>query len=911
MHAKRLVTLIFLFLFSAYDSPSSAAQSVVPTPSSVLGFEVGADYRLASYEESIQYFRRLAAASERCRLVEIGRTSFNRPWYIAFISSAENLANLEHYREISQRLAHPEGLSDEEARRLAREGKAIVNIDGGLHATEVAPAQHTIQLAYNLVTGDDDPEIRAILDNVILMLWPSVNPDGQTMVVDWYESNLGTPYEVSPMPWLYQKYVGHDNNRDAYVLNMIESRVIERTWRHWEPMIRYVPHQSSPFPTRIFLPPYADPIANRVHPLMSRTINTLGMLMAQALEERGQVGATHVERFDVWYPGYIDHLPNLKNAVAFFTETALYRYATPRLYTVSDFPENRQDLRPETLYSSPWQGGWWRLRDAVDYILTTSLATLDYAAKYKEHLLYNRYRAGRDTIAKYSAEPPYAYLVPQEQIDPVAPVELLRRLAFNGIRIHQLQKQMTVEGISYPEGTWVIPMNQEFAELVRNVLEVQKYPDIRVTEEGPPAQPYDASGWTLPYQFDVHVVEVTEPLSDETRSAMRLVQGDVADWREPFERELDPASPEIEAASFDSVPGVGFNTDPVAAGIVPPAGGVTGSGPALAVSPAQNNAFRAVNRAFRDGAKVQLDKGRYLISGLSQVAARELVDSLHLRAERTPADGPSIAPPRIGLYRPWAPSMDEGWSRWLFEQYGFELIPIRNGDFRAAPLGDRFDVIVFAEPGRQSMLEGYPKGTVPPRYAGGLGAEGVRALDEFVRGGGTWVCLNRASELAIRELHLPVKNVVADLERDEYFISGSILEVIVDTAHPVMAGMPPRAKVYVGRSPVFTTTEGFEGVALAKYQDAGSPLLSGYLLGEEHLNKYAAALDVRHGEGHVILFGFRPQWRGQSFGSFRMLFNAALFHGDVASQAEGRRGFWKAPPIPEPAPPKEETGDGL
>ncbi len=266
-----------------------------------------------------------------------------------------------------------------------------------------------------------------------------------------------------------------------------------------------------------------------------------------------------------------------------------------------------------------------------------------------------------------------------------------------------------------------------------------------------------------------------------------------------------------------------------------------------------------------------------------------------------------MSQPRIGLYRPWAPSMDEGWTRWLLEQYDFEFVNIRNADFRAGPLGERFDVILFADPGRQTILEGFPKGTVPPRYEGGIGAAGARALDAFVRAGGTLVCLNRSSEFAIQELHLPVKNVVADKKREEFFVGGSILEVTVDPAHPVMAGMPPKAKVFFNRSPVFTTTEGFEGFALAKYQETGSPLLSGYLLGEQHLQKYAAALDVRHGDGHVILIGFRPQWRGQSLGTFRVLFNSVLYHGEVAARGQGSPEFWSAPPESEETDETEEA----
>jgi hypothetical protein len=372
--------LLAFALMSGVAAPALA--QTVPTPESALGFTPGADFHLASYDQALDYFQRLDAASDRVQLVEIGRTSEGLAWYVALVSSAENLANVERYRAIAQRIAHPVGLSDDEARSLAQEGKAIVHIDQGLHATEVAAAQQAIQLAYDLITGDSDPEIQAILDNVILLLWFSINPDGQNMVAEWYNSNLGTPYEVSPMPRLYQKYIGHDNNRDSYMLNMIESRVVTRVIRHWEPQIVYNHHQTAPFPARIWIPPFAEPVSEFVHPLMWRTVNLIGMSMAQALEERGQRGAMHMGTFDNWYPGFIDHANNFHNIASLLTETGLYRYATPHFYTVSDFPARSRDLRPGSLYSSPWQGGWWRLRDAVEYMETASISVLDIAAKY-------------------------------------------------------------------------------------------------------------------------------------------------------------------------------------------------------------------------------------------------------------------------------------------------------------------------------------------------------------------------------------------------------------------------------------------------------------------------------------------------------------------------------------------------
>ena len=889
-----LTTVLCAFVLAA----SSLGQAEIPKPETLLGYQVGADFKLASYDDSIQYFRQLDAASDYLQLHVSGRTSEGRPWYIALISTPENLANVQHYRQIAQQLAHPKTLTDEEARQLAREGKALVDLNGGLHASEVAGAQHTIQLAYDLLSNVDDPRTRAILDNVVLLLWPSLNPDGQNIVVDWYRSNVGTPYEVAPLKQLYQKYVGHDNNRDAYMLNMIESRVIERTWRHWEPQIIYVHHQTAPFPTRIWLPPFAEPIGSEAPPLMSRTVNSIGMAIAHGLESKGQPGATHMGTgYDAWYAGYVDYLPMFKNIAAYWTETALYRYATPRLYTLEDFRPGDRSLRAESLYPSPWKGGWWRLRDAVDYMITASLSTLDYAAKYKYDLLYNRYQAGRDTIRKYEQEPPYAYFIPQDQRDPVAPVELLRRLAFGGIEVYQTSQAFRHDGLNYPRGTWVIPMNQEFAPLVREVLDIHSYPDLREYPQGPPEQPYDAAGWTLPFMMGVEVTGAGSPLSPELRKLLEPVQGRELDWQRADSGGAADASP------FDSVPGVGFDTSAAAAGIIPLQGKISGSGEHLWVNPAENNSFRAINQALKSGGAVRFvppegdSSSGYAISGISGSGQQDWVRDLALQARRTDqVTGPAVQS-RIALYQPFQPSMDEGWTRWLLESYGFSFTSVGNADFHRDTLRDRFDVILLADIPARGILNGFAKGTVPPRYEGGLGAVGARNLDAFVRAGGTLVCLNNSSAFAIEQLHLPVRNVVAGLDRKDYFVGSSILHVTVDDTHPVMAGMPRQAQIFSSRSPIFTTLEGFSGTALAKYQQSGSPLASGYLLGEKHIQGHAAALDVYHGDGHVVLLGFRPQWRGQSFGTFKVLFNAALYGGELAMNGRGDADFWAAPEL--------------
>ena len=882
MSRLRLFGLVAAVCVNA-SSLANAQQGSVPTPESSLGFAVGADFKLATYDESIAYFQKLAAASNQIRLVDVGKTSTGHPWTLAIISSPENLAKLDRLKQIAQRIAHPTGLTDAEARHLAAEGRVFVDISGGLHASEIAGSQHTIQLAYDILAHPDDPKIKAILENDVLFLWPSINPDGQNIVVNWYRENVGTPYEVSPLHEVYQKYIGHDNNRDAYMLNVVESRVVARTWREWEPQIIYVQHQTAPFPTRIWLPPFAEPIAPRVAALMSRQVNTIGMTIAQALESNGQVGATHMGTgFDAWYPGYIDYMPMLQNINAYWTETALYRYATPHFYTISDFPDDMRNLRPQSLYPSPWPGGWWRLRDAVDYMRTASMATLDYAAKYREELLYNRYQAGRNAIKRYTAEPPYAYVIPQTQRDPGTAAEMLRRLAFNGVRVGQLERDVTMDGALQRRGSWVIPMDQEFAELVRQLFEAQEYPDLREYPEGPPEQPYDAAGWTLPFQMDVNVIEVRSPLAADARAAIKPVRG------KPTDVHASPDAP--------------FSTDSIAAGIVTPAAAVTGSGDRLAVNPAQNDAFRLIGQALAAGGSLGVmpgakgQGGRYVVSGVPMSRLEGWARDLSLRAERVSPKSAAIPATRlrIAVFKPWTASMDEGWTEWLLDRYGLSYTVIAPVDVQSGDLASRFDVILMASDSRRSIMSGYSAGTVPPRYSGGVGDAGVRALDGFVRDGGTLVCLNESADFAISALGLPVKNVVDGVARKDFFASGSILEVITDPAHPLMAGMPERAKVFVDDSPVFTTTEGFEGAALAKYAPSGSPRLSGYLLGEKYLHDNAAALDVKHGRGHVVLIGFRPQWRGQPFGTFRVLLNAALFGRAMAEGAAGSAGFWAA-----------------
>jgi uncharacterized membrane protein YgcG len=884
--ALRVLTLI-----AGVTGVSDAQGAPLPTPESVFGFPVGADRKLFKYDESIEYFRRLAATSPHVRLIDVGRTSFGRPWTAVVISSPENLARLDEYRRINTRLAHPEGLGDAEARRLAREGRAFVDISGGLHASEIAGSQHTPQLAYELLANAGEPTNKAILDNVIFFLWPSINPDGQDIVVENCRAREAGP-NAPPME-LYQKYIGHDNNRDSYMLNVVESRVIQRVWREWEPSIIYVHHQTAPYPTRIWLPPFADPIGLRAPALIGREVNTIGMAIAQELDSRGQPGATHQGTgYDAWYPGYIDYMPLYQNIAAFWTETQGGSCATPMRAVPSpdSLPAEFRDLRPTTMYVSPWAGGTWTLRNAVDYMVTASMATLSYAAKYKEELLYNRYQAGRNTIRKYQMSAPYAYFIPQAQHDPVAPVELLRRVAMLGVRIGQTDRDLTFEGTAYPRGTWVIPMDQEFAELVRELFEEQVYPTMGDDT------PYDAAGWTLPYQMNVRVVEAKTPLGAEVRAAIRPVQGTPTDWRAAADAPL--------------------TINATAAGIVPAAGRIIGRGPQLILDPAQNNSFRLINRALADGGTLRFApaaagaSGRYVVAGVAPAKLDRWAQELWVQGTRGAASatrGAVRVPTRIALYKAAPGNMDQGWTEWLFDTHDFKYTLITPADLRAGNLGARFDVIVFASQGLGGgggrggrgggggAGGGGGGGAPPPGTAQSPTDSATAAVDAFVRAGGTVVVWNQGTASFINALRLPVRNVLTGVSRNDYFTGGSIMEVTTDPTHPVMAGMPARADVFVSGSPVFTTLDGFKGSVLATYRRDASPLRSGFLRGEKLMQGYAAALDVKLDRGHVVLIAFQPQWRGQPTGTFRVVFNSAFFAGDVAAQAKGATGFWTPP----------------
>jgi Zinc carboxypeptidase len=870
-----LAAFLFTLPVAAQVSETTNPSPSIPTPESVLGHKPGDDFYLANYDESREYFRKLAASSDRIKLINVGKTTRGLDWDIAIISAPENLASLDKYKDISRKLADGRGLSDAQAHELARQGKAIVHIDGGLHSSEVAGAQQSIVLAYKLVSSQNDPEVDAILHNVILMLWPTLNPDGQNEVVAWYRRNLGTTYEVSSLPDLYQEYVGHDNNRDGYMNNMLESQDVTRTEIDWDPVIFYCHHQTAPFPTRIFIPPFVEPISSNIHPLMARWLNVMGTNMAAYLDEHGMPGAVNRVGFDNWYPGFLDFTHIFRNSISFFTETALFRYATPRFYPVDEFPKDRRGLTSDVFYSSPWKGGWWRLRDAVNYMEGGSMSVLDTASKYHEELLYNRYQAARDNVARFRKEAPFAYVISREQRDLPTAAVLVQKLMINGIEVHQAAKPFHANGREYPPGTWVVLMDQPFSPLVKELFEPQHYPDLRETPSSPPKLPYDVTGWTLPMQMGVQVAPVLQPVAAADRAALE---------------KLDKFSP--------------------------PAGSITGAGTVYLLSHKSNASFKLLNEVLAAGGHAAFsssetetpdgsEPGAIVLSGIDHEKldgfAKE--NSLSLKAvAAAPKDAISIKKPRIGLYRAWVPFIDEGWTRWILENFKFDPVTLRNGEIQAGNLRDKFDAILLPDGSPDAILNGFGPGTVPGEYVGGLGEFGVMALRDFVLSGGTLITFNEASLFAIDQLGLPVKNVLAGLKDEDFFCSGCLLRVeIQDPAHSATWGLPHDPIVMFERGPAFEPKDGFHGRILAAYPKDQSPLMSGYLLHPERIQGKAAALEVQYGKGRVYLLGFRPQWRGQSHGTYKFFFNAFYESQNLSKPGPAE----PAPKHPEPAsPPK-------
>jgi hypothetical protein len=851
----RTSTVTLLACLALVPAPLAGAP---PSPQEFLGFPIGADRQLADYEQIGAYLQALDAASDRVELREIGRSTLDRPIWMAVISAPANLAAAGRHREVARRLADPRDLSPQEEAALVAEGRAIVLVTCNIHATEIGSSQMALELAWELATTTD-PAWARILGDVILLLLPSINPDGQQMEVDWYRKWLGTEYEGGSMPWLYHHHAGHDNNRDWFMLNLPETRALNRVlYREWFPQVYLDEHQMGSTGPRIFVPPFHDPIAANIHPLIWRLADLFGTEMAVRLQEAGKSGVIDGYAYDGYWPGGTMNTAWWKNVVGLLTELASASMATPVTVDPNELRGARKGLpeyRSQINFPDPWPGGLWTLRDIVDYELIATRALLETASRHREDLLRDAARMARDAV-RAGGRAPFAYAVPPGQRDPVAAAALVDLLLEHGVEVHRATADLRAGDIVLPAGTVVVRMDQPYRAFAKEMLEAQRFPEVVTTEDGEILRPYDVTGWTLPLLMGVEGLWLDEPVA-------------------------------VPLETLDEAPY--------------PAGQVAGGGERFLLSRASNAAAQAVNRLLAAGAEVRAatsgfeaagktwPAGTYLVSGVDRQALQEIAAATHTTFEATAAapggTWARVRAPRVGLYQPWAASMDEGWTRLVLERHGYTYETLHNADVKAGGLADRFDAVVLPDVGRDVIVDGRRKPTgdqpeyhvdLPPDYQGGIGKEGVDALKAFVEAGGTLVALDSSGALPIAEMNLPVRDVLDKVPEKEFLCPGSLLRVGIDVEHPLGYGMPAEAAAFFASSPAYATSiPGGEASrhVVARYPDAPL-LLSGFLRGEDRLRRRAAIVEVDKGKGRVDLFGFRVQNRAWTTGTFRLLFNA-------------------------------------
>jgi hypothetical protein len=845
-----LVLGLFLFL------PVLAAAQV-PTPEAFFGFKMGTDGKLADWPSIQKYFETVAAASPRVELVDVGPTTEGRRIIAAIISSPDNIKDLSNLQIDNRLLADPRRLAnDREVQAIMSGARAVVAIGCSIHASEIGATQSANDLLYELATATDE-RTEAVLRNLIVILMPSLNPDGHTIVMDWQRKTQGTPFEGGQMPWSYHKYVGHDINRDMFMLNMTESRTLAQFFsREWHPQVFLAMHQMGSNGPRFFVPPNYDPIDTNQDPLIWREAALLGSAMAMELESQNKSGVVSNAMYDYYWPGYEDSAPLGRNTVCLLTEVASAKLAIPIEVAPKDLRGGSRGLpqyAAQINFPNPWPGGTWRLGDIVDYNLIAMRGLLSAASRYRDELLLNFYAMGRRSIARGAAESPFAFAIPPDQHDPAAAIKLINLLADGGVEVQQASEPFKVGDTVYPVGTAFALMSQPFRAYAKSLLEVQKYPARRLPGQTTPERPYDVAGWTLPYQMGVRVDRIEKAFEAPLFSKVDRMYVQPA-WPLGYPR---PDYYLVDA--------------PGSAGAV------------------------AANRLLAAGLQVQWTSGTVAQDGFSyppgtliarpvtnaRAPVERLARELGLRVFGARGKPPASTPvysARVGLYRPWDDATDEGWIRWLLEQYEFPFKTLRDADVRAGNLNASFDVIVLPGIAAQRLIDGNRKGSLPDEYVGGLGEAGVAAIKAFVEAGGTLVCLDSSAQLAIDALKLPVKNVVQGLPADQFFCPGSIVRLDLDASQPIGFGMLEKNAAFFSSGSAYEVGDG-PGVRVIARYGAKDILLSGWLEGEQVIAGRPAVVEAKAGFGRVVLIGFRAQHRGQSLATFRLLFNAILTGG--------------------------------
>ena len=796
----------------------------MPSPRDVLGFTPGDDRKVADWKQITDYFGRLNARGGRVRVQTIGTSTLGRPVLAAFISSPENIRELDRYREIQRRLADPRLVQSEAERdRLIGEGKAVVVISCSIHSTEIVASQMSMQLAYQLASAQD-AETREILDNTILILLPSPNPDGIDIVADWYRRSVGKPWEGSEPPELYHHYAGHDDNRDWFMLNLRETRTVTRLlWKEWFPQIVYDVHQQGATGSRFFVPPFYDPPNPHIAPLLLREVGLVGHKIAADLEAAGYRGVVTNAMYDTWWHGGFRTAPYYHNSVGILTEAASARLMTPVKVTPEQL--RRANVRgmptalpesPTTNFPAPWPGGEWRPRDIMGLELVASRAILSMAAKYRERYLRNFYELGRRALdwPPEGRDGVLAYIIPAGQGKDENVSKLVTLLVEQGVEVHRMDAELHLmlsaqRGTVYndlknappewPLGSYLVFLRQPYRANVQALFERQLYPDR--LSGGAPERPYDVAGWTLPMQMGVEAYPVAHIRERESERRLTLVRDELEVRRD-----------------------LGLQT-----GLPAPLNG-------------------------RGTAADQYD--------------------VRVRVRDSQIQNPVRRNARLALYKGWTGSMDEGWTRWLFDTFNVPYTSLRDADVRAGSLRAKYDVIVLPSMRLREIVEGRSRETAPAEFTGGITEAGVSNLRRFVEEGGTLVCWDDSTELPLKHFNLPVRNVLDGLRPADFYCPGSVLRVEVETAHPLARGYGAQTDAYFVNSAAFEVTDPARARVVARYAGRENVLRSGWLLGADKLAGRAALVEATHGRGRVVLFGFRPQHRGQTWGTFPFIFNA-------------------------------------
>ncbi|MEL7564438.1 MAG: M14 metallopeptidase family protein [Dehalobacterium sp.] len=847
-----LVLTLALSCFILTTPVPALSKGNIQSPTQYLGIEIGADRVLADWDQMVKYFGYLDKESNCLQLETIGETTLGESMIMATITAPNNMAKLDKYKEIQKKLAHPANLSKSEADKLIAEGKPIVVISAAIHSTEIAGTQMLLQLAHKLASADTD-EVKEILDKVIILMIPALNPDGHKMTVDWYRNTLSTPYEGSGTPWLYHEYVGHDTNRDWYMFHLNESQAVaKKLYQEWFPQIVYDIHQMGNTGCRFFVPPYYDPFNPEIDPLILRSIMMLGGHITTDLQAKGLgQGVVTNAIYDAWKSGAMRDHVYYHNIVGILTEAANAKIATPIQQTPEELTRSSLGLPdalvPATNFPEPWPGGTWRMKDIMNYEESACWSLLTLAARYDNMFVKNFYELGMKGIEKGKTEAPSAYIIPPDQRDPVTAAKLVDIMIFQDIQVNKAEESFSADGKVYPAGSYVILTSQPTRANVKMLLGKQNYPD-RLTPDGTPERPYDVAGWTLWMQMGVNCVEIEKPFTAKM----------------------------TEVKQVDVPAGIVANGDATYGYIFGPELNNTVSARFRLLEDGYNllwttESYDTGNRNFAPGSTiVKMQDG--LQTKLNSLS-KDLGVSFYPLASQPNITTQELRVPRIGIYESWIGNMDSGWTRFILDKlYQIPNTKVFDAEIRAGNLNNKFDVILIPQITRNDLVNGRKEGSYPPEYCGGIGTEGVNNLRAFVENGGTLLTLDTGGEFAIEDLKIPVKDVTKSVNTKDFYCPGSILQVNVDNNNSLAFGMNNVADIYFHISPVYEIV-GDGPVPVLSYGE-NNPIRSGWILGPGLFKNKVAMLEAPLGDGKIVMIGFRSQFRAQPYGTFKLLFNS-------------------------------------